>query len=1118
MLSIAYYFLQVSLCSAVMMLYYALVLRNKRFHQYNRFYLLGVAVLPWLMPLVKIDINKSQEAVSIPIQLFSVIADTNSEFEKTVADKGFQFTWETLVATLYIAVSSVLLAMLLMALVKIYKLLKANSCKNLDDVYLVLTQANGTPFSFFKFIFWHTDIDVTTTAGKQMLQHELTHVREKHSLDKLLLQIVLIVGWPNPIFWLLKRELETIHEFIADNKAIDNGDTAALATMLLAAAYPQQRFALTNPFFYSPIKRRIAMLTNNKNPRFSYARRLVVLPLLVTVTLLFAFRKKEATPITISVASALENVVDAIASPANDIIDIANTNAKLTKTYTVVIDAGHGGTDAGALGIDGKSFEKDIALSIAKLVKVQNANANINIVLTRDNDVFMTPVQKADYANKANADLFLSVHCNLNDLAKSSDKSPEGVEIYIANKEKARNYQLNYDFAASLSNSLVNQVKSDKTILTRYKGIWVLQATNCPSALVECGYMDNKVDLQNLTNPSYQQTLATNILKGIEAYLVSKEKGVSAVVVDTVPKKKVVEISLSKAGDEVNKLVDNVTIISSFKDVPKGYLIEYKNKLISYSQLDSLEKISWKKFGILLSESKKYEDKYGAAAKKGIIKVAEIDPVLVVIDGKEMSDGLDNINPNSIKSVNVLKDKKATDKYGEKGKNGVIEVELKKESQSLIRQGFNENTATVGNIAQNKVIKIYDVPANALIIYQNKTITKAQLNKLYKTPDKVLELTLVKSKGLVSKYGKSAQNGVITVTDLNPLFVLDGTIQTNFELSKYKGKIKYGRVLSGKDATDAHGERGKNGVIQVEVSGNDAINSEEPIVLAIRNDGTKPLYIINGKRVVDYDLKIVNSNTIKSINVLKDKNAIDKYGEAGKNGVVEIELKKSEQPFDYKKNGTMRFNGKDTFYTYVKIDAEFPGGKEAWAKYLERNLRLPEEAKIQHVPVGKYTVIVTFTVNVDGTLSNISTLNNPGFGMAEAAVNLITKGPKWLVAVDNSKRVASVIKREIVFTVGVTSVFKSNNPLEQAVATQRVLPTELKKFQKVSADISEVFWIGSVKHLVIKIQYKNGSIESYDLFDAKSKSIALAKYNGSLLLNCKFVLKAINEQQKLLKV
>lgn len=640
MLSIAYYFLQVSLCSAVMMLYYALVLRNKRFHQYNRFYLLGVAVLPWLMPLVKIDINKPQEAVSIPIQLFSVIADTNSEFEKTVADKGFQFTWETLVATMYIAVSGVLLTMLLIAMVKIYKLLKTNSCKNLDDVYLVLTQANGTPFSFFKFIFWHTDIDVTTTAGKQMLQHELTHVREKHSLDKLLLQIVLIIGWANPIFWLLKRELETIHEFIADNKAIDNGDTAALATMLLAAAYPQQRFALTNPFFYSPIKRRIAMLTNNKHPRFSYARRLVVLPLLVAVTLLFAFRKKETKPITLSVASALENVVGTVADVTNtaDYFPVDGISAKLTKTYTVVIDAGHGGTDAGAPGIDGKSHEKDIALSIAKLVKAQNANTNINIVLTRDKDVFMSPQERVINVNKIGADLFVSLHCNSADPIKANNgykASPaRGYEVVIPSKERPG--MEDCKLLASSINSVFNSSSfAVGQVVQKKVGVWVLQATNCPATLVECGYMSNQDDLKALKNTANQQEIATNILKGIETYLVNKEKGVSAMVIDTVPVKKVV-------------------IIDS-------------NKLITLTGKSTTLK------GKLLNDTVTIKTKNSA-----------LDSILIIVAGKKITKAeMEKINPSDIKSVSVIKDKNATEKYGEEGKNGVIEIELKKEGDVL---------------------------------------------------------------------------------------------------------------------------------------------------------------------------------------------------------------------------------------------------------------------------------------------------------------------------------------------------------------------------------------------------------------------------------------------------
>jgi hypothetical protein len=121
------------------------------FHQYNRFYLLSVAVLPWLVPLVKIDINQPDETPTLPIQLFAVIADANTELEKTVASKGFQLTWDA--AAALVTISTLFLITLLVALVKIYRLLQQNSCKRLDDVFLVLTQANGTPFSFFKFYF-----------------------------------------------------------------------------------------------------------------------------------------------------------------------------------------------------------------------------------------------------------------------------------------------------------------------------------------------------------------------------------------------------------------------------------------------------------------------------------------------------------------------------------------------------------------------------------------------------------------------------------------------------------------------------------------------------------------------------------------------------------------------------------------------------------------------------------------------------------------------------------------------------------------------------------------------------------------------------------------------------
>jgi TonB-dependent SusC/RagA subfamily outer membrane receptor len=287
-----YYLLQVLVCSAVLMVYYLLVLRNKKFHQYNRFYLLGVAVVSWVVPLIKI-VWEQQHAGVRQVDLLTVVAAGNSEIEALVASKQESLDWISLLPNLYVGVSICLAIAMIISLYRIYKIYATHECSNLQEFYLVMTREKGTPFSFFSYIFWNAEIDIQTPAGKQILQHELTHVKQYHSIDKIVMQLILIVGWFNPFFWLLRKELDMIHEFIADKKSVENGDAASLAQMLLTTAYPGQQFPLTNPFFFSPIKRRLKMLTNVKNPSFSYARRIVVLPLLSIVVLLFAFRAKE---------------------------------------------------------------------------------------------------------------------------------------------------------------------------------------------------------------------------------------------------------------------------------------------------------------------------------------------------------------------------------------------------------------------------------------------------------------------------------------------------------------------------------------------------------------------------------------------------------------------------------------------------------------------------------------------------------------------------------------------------------------------------------------------------------------------------------------------------------
>ncbi|MFY7900260.1 MAG: N-acetylmuramoyl-L-alanine amidase [Chitinophagaceae bacterium] len=632
MLAITYYFLQVVLCSAIMMGYYVLVLRNKRFHQYNRFYLLSVAIVPWIIPLIKITIEKpSNNWQQAPINFVSFIADNNSYIEQSVVANENFFSWDVALLTFYSAISCLLFVTFIVGLIKVWKLLKHNSYKHFGDFLLVFTKADGTPFSFFKFIFWNTDIDMNTTTGKQMLQHEITHVTEKHSVDKLLLQCLLIIGWPNPIFWLLKKELNLIHEFIADNKAISNGSSESLAALLLTAAYPKQQFILSNPFFYSPIKRRIMMLSKNQqHPTFSYIRRLIALPLLACITLLFAFRTKDVNTTEVSFEKVIDKVVNAVCNT----IEAPSTNTftpyHFKQNYVVVIDAGHGGYDGGAIDIVSQAKEKEITLAIAKLIEKQNKNNQIKIILTRNDDKYLHPTERVSLTNSMNADLLISLHCNA-----AKDATEKGIVVFVSNKERSRNFEGSAQLASAVIGALSELKTSVKGVINQETGIWLLQNTDCASTLVECGYMSNELDAKKLSKKEYQEKMANALLHGIETFLKNKETN------------KIPKTFLLKDTVPTLKMEEKVIIQSMHIEGKNGNTIDIKVPI--------------------------------EVVKKGKGNIIP-DSILYILDNKEVTaTSIKNLNPNLIESVNVFKGETAKLMYGEKGKNGVIEIRLKKE-------------------------------------------------------------------------------------------------------------------------------------------------------------------------------------------------------------------------------------------------------------------------------------------------------------------------------------------------------------------------------------------------------------------------------------------------------
>ena len=103
-------------------------------------------------------------------------------------------------------------------------------------------------------------------------------------------------------------------------------------------------------------------------------------------------------------------------------------------------------------------------------------------------------------------------------------------------------------------------------------------------------------------------------------------------------------------------------------------------------------------------------------------------------------------------------------------------------------------------------------------------------------------------------------------------------------------------------------------------------------------------------------------------------------------------------------------------FTSVQIEAEFPGGPAAWKSYLVKNLNV-NTASDKGAPAGKYTVLLSFLVDIDGSVSDVQSMNNPGYGTAEEAIRVIKNGPKWLPAEYGGHKVKYRAKQAITFVV-----------------------------------------------------------------------------------------------------
>jgi hypothetical protein len=285
------YLVKSVLVSGILTAYYLVALRNRRFHGYNRFYLLSVLVAGLLLPLIHIAWQPFAGVDRTPLVGF--VRQAASAENMAARPRYF-----TVLYVLGLAVSLILLGLLSWRILHVYRLGHRQGVQRMEGYTLVETDDPRAPFSFFSTLFWRRGAILADPVNRKILNHELAHINGRHSWDSLFSQLVVCIFWMNPFFWLIRAELTMVHEFIADTATDMEGDAEGFARMLLQSIYAGRLLEPAHAFFQSPIKRRLMMINKNRSGGIALARKALVLPVL-TVVILIVSCSKTQTPATL---------------------------------------------------------------------------------------------------------------------------------------------------------------------------------------------------------------------------------------------------------------------------------------------------------------------------------------------------------------------------------------------------------------------------------------------------------------------------------------------------------------------------------------------------------------------------------------------------------------------------------------------------------------------------------------------------------------------------------------------------------------------------------------------------------------------------------------------------
>ena len=696
------YILKSSVCLVLFYLFFRLLLSKETFHRFNRMALLGVLFFSLLIPCIEVTTRHQVEVQQAVLSIEQLLL--MAELEATPANVGAvqetsAISWVQIVLLVYLAGILFLVCRNIYSLICLFRLVHSGKHEKLEKgVTLVVHNQEIAPFSWMKYIvISRKDLEEN---GREILIHEMAHIHHRHSVDLLVADICIFFQWFNPGAWLLKQELQNIHEYEADETVINEGVNAKeYQLLLIKKAVGTRLYSMANSFNHSKLKKRITMMLKEKSNPWARLKYLYVLPLAaIAVT---AFARPEIS----------EKMEEISAVKVNDLAEIVQEKV-LQDTVKVSKDEKR--DDLVVSGVKSKEEEEIVIFEVVEqmpeypggmsaLQKYLSEKIAGSPIKGKAGGRVMVGFTVAETGKIKDVRTLQSDEASLN---QEAERIVSEMPDWIPGKQRGRPVPVKYTVPIRFGNIRFAENKQPLIFADGMEISMDAMEKLDPSTIESISVLKDSTSIKVYGKRGANGVILVNTQRGSKTKIQNKEisfsqKTTSTDAVPDFPVSGTVvdEQGRPKAG--VSIIVPNtnhgtITDINghfSLKAMKDGNLwfsfIGYKPVKASVSSTMNI-RMEQEVVDLFpeLSGSVKNGNS-GFKVNNGVtVHGIKGEEPLVIIDGKEAmeKDALSKLAPDHIKSISVLKDKSAQVLYGDKGKNGVIIVEMLTDDEYQTRQ------------------------------------------------------------------------------------------------------------------------------------------------------------------------------------------------------------------------------------------------------------------------------------------------------------------------------------------------------------------------------------------------------------------------------------------------